>query len=88
MKTFRSIEEEVETMSEKELLYWNKGFLAAIEGILGQIQDDQIRILDKLMSINTENKGTKALLESRLVILDAYEDHYRKRLLTLESDCL
>lgn len=88
MKTFKTIEEEVQTYTDGELQIWNKGYLAAIEGLLEQIQDDQIRLLNKLMEISDDEiqKRKKPLLQSRLVVLDAYEEHYKKRLTQLMSD--
>lgn len=86
MKTFRDIEEELQNLSEEELRLWNKGFLAAIEGVIEQLRDDKIRLLNKLISLNPNQHRTRLVLESRLGILDTYEDHYKGRIALLERD--
>jgi len=86
-EAFKTTENEVQSYTDKELQLWNKGYLAAIEGLLEQLQEDKIRILNQLLIVSGHKKRrTELVLQSKLIILDAYDEHFTKRLLPLQRD--
>lgn len=61
-------------LNRDEKNIYKKGYLSALHKLLEQISDSKLKIGYKIM--DSESKKERIQLQSRLHILDVYEDYY------------
>lgn len=62
---------------------FDRGYHAALMGLLEQLTETKVRLLSKIM--DSDDKDERIELSSRVHILTVFEEHYRKRAEKLET---
>lgn len=78
----KKIEDWLEGLTSKEHDLFEKGYAAAIAGILEHISESKTRILTNYME-HMDDEQAVMQLSSRIHLLDVYEKHYKRRFNTL-----
>lgn len=63
-------------LDKNEQGIFKKGYITCLHKLLEQISDSKFKISNKML--DSESERQKELLQSRLHILDIYEEHYMK----------
>lgn len=80
----QAVEKLLETFTDAEHSAFDKGYIAALLAVLEHITESKTRLVQKMLDEDTSSHG-KAILQSRVHILDIYEKHYKKRVKVLDS---
>lgn len=70
----------IETLTPSERALFDQGYLAALGGLIEQLRDSKIKILNRLHEMEEveEDDKMKSHLNSRLKLLDIYDSYYEK----------
>lgn len=79
------LEDWIESLTDAERAIFDKGYLAALKGVLEQISESKIKLYNRVLEADEEdNSEVKRQLLSRIKVLDVYEKHYNRRVKVLE----
>lgn len=73
----------IESLDSRERAIYQIGYITAIHRLTEQLSDSKRKIATRLMDDDIDEKG-ELILNSRLAILDKYEDHYVRLIENLE----
>lgn len=76
----QSVKQWIESLSPSEKALFDQGYLAALGGLIEQLRDSKIKILNRLHQVEEmdETENIKANLTARLRILEIYDEYYEK----------